>query len=306
MRILVLGAGGIGGYFGGRLAAAGVDTTFLVRERRAGMLAANGLVLKSELGDLAIPVQTVTTATAKPGYDAVILSCKAYDLDDAIESLRPAAPGALVIPLLNGMRHLDALDAAFGAEHVAGGVAAIGVTLDDDGTVRHFGKMQGYTHGARFPSQAGKCAALAEEMAKGGFAPRNSDTIMQDMWEKFVLICTAAGSACLMRGGLSAIAKTEHGISVVMELYGECAAAAQAAGHTPRPRHIEMFRGGLTGGGSPANVPSMLRDLRRGLRVEADHIVGDMLARALAAGHAAPMLRAAHTHLKVYEAERAG
>src|SRR5258705_3796818 len=99
MRILVLGAGGIGGYFGGGLAAAGVDTTFLVRERRAGVLAAKGLVLKSELGALAIPVQTVTTATAKPGYDAVILSCKAYDLDDAIESLRPAAPGALVIPL---------------------------------------------------------------------------------------------------------------------------------------------------------------------------------------------------------------
>ena len=305
MRILVLGAGGIGGYFGGRLAAAGVDTTFLVRERRAGVLAANGLVLKSELGDLALPVKTVTTATAKPGYDAVILSCKAYDLDDAIESLRPAAPGALIVPLLNGMKHLDALDAAFGADNVAGGVAAIGVTLDDDGTIRHFGKMQGYVHGARFPGQAATCAALAEELAKGGFAPRNSDTIMQDMWEKFVLICTAAGSACLMRGGLSSIGKTEHGAAVVMDMYGECAAAATAAGHAPRPRHVEMFRNGLTGG-TPANIPSMLRDLQRGLRVEADHIVGDMLARALAAGHAAPMLRAAHTHLKVYEASRAG
>lgn len=304
MRILVLGAGGIGGYFGGRLAAAGVDTTFLVRERRAAILARDGLRLRSELGDLDIPVQTVTAATARPGYDAVLLSCKAYDLDDAIESLRGAAAGALVVPLLNGIRHLDALDAAFGAENVAGGVAAIGVTLDDDGTVRHFGKMQGYTHGPRGAAQAARCAALAELLGRGGFAPRNSDTIMQDMWEKFVLICTAAGSACLMRGGLADIAKTPHGAGLVMELYGECSAAAAAAGHAPRPRHVEMFQNGLKGG-SPANVPSMLRDLRRGLRVEADHIVGDMLARALAAGHAAPLLRAAHTHLKVYEAGRA-
>ena len=127
---------------GGRLTAAGVDTTFLVRDRRAGVLAQNGLVIKSDLGDLTTPVRTITSATAAPGYDAILLSCKAYDLDDAIESIRPAAPGALIIPLLNGMRQLDALDAAFGATNVAGGVAAIFVTLDDDGTIRHFGKGQ--------------------------------------------------------------------------------------------------------------------------------------------------------------------
>jgi 2-dehydropantoate 2-reductase len=304
MRILVLGAGGIGGYFGGRLAAAGVDVTFLVRERRAEILARDGLVIRSEAGDLAIQVRTVTAATAKPGYDAILLSCKAYDLDDAIAALRPAAAGALIVPLLNGMRHLDALDAAFGAENVAGGVAAISVTLEDDGAIRHFGKNQSYTHGARFPAQAARCAALAEAMAKGGFPVRDSETIMQDMWEKFVLICSAAGSACLMRGSLSEIDATDHGASVMLDLYAECAAAAAAAGHAPRPRHLEMFKGGL-GGGTPANVPSMLRDLRRGFRVEADHIVGDMLARARAAGAAAPLLRAAFSHLQVYQNARA-
>jgi 2-dehydropantoate 2-reductase len=114
MRILVLGAGGIGGYFGGRLAAAGVDVTFLVRPRRAEQLARDGLVIKSPLGDLAIPVTTVTKETATPGYDAILLSCKAYDLADSIASIRAAAPGALIVPLLNGLLHLDALDAAFG------------------------------------------------------------------------------------------------------------------------------------------------------------------------------------------------
>ena len=303
MRILVLGAGGIGGYFGGRLAAAGLDVTFLVRDRRAEILARDGLRLTSELGDLAIQVKTVTRDTARPGYDAVLLSCKAYDLDDAIASLAPAAAGALIVPLLNGMRHLDALDAAFGAEHVAGGVAAIGVTLDDDGTIRHFGKGQSYTHGPRFPSQDASCAALAEAMAPGAYGARNSATIMQDMWEKFVFITTAAGTACLMRGAIGAIARTAEGTSVLNDMYDECAAVAAAAGHPPRPRHREFAAAGFADK-TNTNVPSMLRDLQRGLRVEADHLVGDMLARARALGHATPFLRAASAHLAVYQESR--
>ena len=303
MRILVLGAGGIGGYFGGRLAAAGLDVTFLVRDRRAEILARDGLRLTSELGDLAIQVKTVTRDTARPGYDAVLLSCKAYDLDDAIASLAPAAAGALIVPLLNGMRHLDALDAAFGAEHVAGGVAAIGVTLDDDGTIRHFGKGQSYTHGPRFPSQDASCAALAEAMAPGAYGARNSATIMQDMWEKFVFITTAAGTACLMRGAIGAIARTAEGTSVLNDMYDECAAVAAAAGHPPRPRHRAFAAAGFADK-TNTNVPSMLRDLQRGLRVEADHLVGDMLARARALGHAAPLLRAASAHLAVYQEGR--
>jgi 2-dehydropantoate 2-reductase len=305
MRILILGAGGIGGYFGGRLAAAGGDVTFLVRDRRAEILARDGLRIRSELGDLDLPVRTITAATAQPGYDAVILSCKAYDLDDAIAALRPAAPGALIVPLLNGMRHLDALDAAFGAENVCGGVAAIGVTLDDDGTVRHFGKAQSYTHGPRAPSQEARCAALADAMTPGGFAPRNSPTIMQDMWEKFVFITTAAGMACLMRGSIGAIARSAEGSALLIEMYEECAAVAEAAGYPPRPRHRDFARSGFTDK-TNGNVPSMLRDLQRGLRVEADHLVGDMLARARALGQAAPMLRAASAHLAVYQESRAG
>ena len=300
MRILVLGAGGIGGYFGGRLAAGGVDVTFLVREKREAALAASGLRIRSEMGDLELPVSTVTSATVGPGYDAILVSCKAYDLADAVESLRPAAPGALIVPLLNGIRHLDVLDAAFGAEAVCGGVAAIGVTLDDDGAIRHFGKGQSYSHGARVAGQAARCAALAGEMQKGGFAPRDSETIMQDMWEKFVFITTAAGTACLMRGAIGAIARTQEGSLVLMEMYGECAAVAEAAGFPPRARHAEFARTGFSDK-TNGNVPSMLRDLQRGFRVEAEHLVGDMLSRAKALGRPSPLLRAAYTHLQVYQ-----
>jgi 2-dehydropantoate 2-reductase len=301
MRILVLGAGGIGGYFGGRLAAAGVDVTFLVRPRRAEQLARDGLVIKSPLGDLAIPVTTVTKETATPGYDAILLSCKAYDLADSIASIRPSAPGALIVPLLNGLLHLDALDAAFGPDAVAGGVALIGITLDPDGTIRHLNTAQGFVFGERVASQRATCAALAEVLAKGGFAPRHSPEIMQDMWEKFVFLCSIAAMTCLMRGPVGAIARTQDGISVALDMLAECTAVATAAGYTPRDAARAFGEKSLTDTTSP-NGASMMRDLLQGNRVEADHIVGDMLARAKAAGLAAPMLRAAYAHLQVYQA----
>ncbi len=303
LRILVLGAGGIGGYFGGRLAAAGVDVTFLVRPRRAGQLARDGLVVKSPLGDLALPVKTVTREDAKPGYDAILLSCKAYDLDDAIESIRPAAAGALIVPLLNGMLHLDRLDAAFGAEAVTGGVAAIGVTLDPDGTVRHLTPGVGFILGERQPSQQARCAALAAELAKGGFAPKHSAAIIQDMWQKFVFLCSIAAMCCLMRGGVAKIARTEDGAGLMLEMLEDCAAVAAAAGYKPSDGFMASTRKALTDPNSP-NAPSMLRDLVAGNQVEAEHIVGDMLARSKQIGRNSVLLRAAYAHLQLYQASR--
>ncbi|MCW3473963.1 2-dehydropantoate 2-reductase [Limobrevibacterium gyesilva] len=304
MRILVLGAGGIGGYFGGRLAAAGVDVTFQVRPRRAEQIARDGLVIKSPLGDLQLPVKTVLRETAAPGYDAILLSCKAFDLDDAIESLRPAAPGALIVPLLNGMRHLDTLDAAFGAGNVAGGVAQIGVTLDADGTVRHLNRGQGFVFGERDAAQASRCAALAAVLAKGGFEPRHSHEILQDMWEKFVFLCSIAGMCCLMRSNIGAIARTADGISLMQEMLEDCAAVATAAGYAPRARFMEFSTKSVSDPTS-TGAASMLRDVQRGGKVEADHVVGDMLARAKAMGRNATLLRAAYAHLQAYQAARA-
>jgi 2-dehydropantoate 2-reductase len=303
MRILMLGAGGIGGYYGGRLAAAGADVTFLVRPRRAEQLARDGLVIKSPKGDLQLPVQTVTRDSVAPGYDVIVVSCKAYDLDDAIETIRPAAPGARIIPQLNGIRHLDRLDAEFGAASVVGGVAMIGVTLDPDGTVRHLARGDGFVFGERSAEQAAFCADLAPVIARGGFEDRHSHDIMQDMWEKFVFLSTSAALTTLMRGPIGRIASTQYGASVALEMLDEATAAATAAGYKPRPDRVAFSRKFLTDPASP-NTASMMRDMMRGGEVEVDHIVGDILARSIAAGHAAPMLRAAHTQLKVYQALR--
>lgn len=301
MRILILGAGGIGGYYGGRLAAAGVDVTFLVRPRRAAVLAEHGLVIKSPFGDLTQQVKTVTADTVRPGYDAIIISCKAFDLEDAIAAIRPAAEGALILPQLNGMAHLDRLDAEFGRDRVLGGVAHIAVTLDADGTVRHLNKLANFTFGARSPAAEAKCAALAVELGKGGFNARNSADIAQDMWEKWVFLCSLAAMCCLMRGRVNQIVgSSAAGAELMLEMIDDCAAAAAAAGHPPSEAHRDNTRKQLSDPNGQWEA-SMLRDVRGGHRVEADHVVGDMLARAVAAGRPATLLKAAYAHLKIYE-----
>jgi 2-dehydropantoate 2-reductase len=301
MRILVVGAGGIGGYFGGRMLAAGQDVTFLVRERRAGLLAQNGLVIRSPRGDLHYPAPpTVQAGAITAPFDAVVLSCKAFDLDSAIESFAPAVgPDTVILPLLNGMRHLDSLAARFGEAAVLGGQCAISTTLDPDGAVRQFGDMQALSLGARSGAATPNTVALAEALAPEN--GRLSEMILQEMWEKWVFITTIATSTSLLRaviGDVVAAGATE----IPLGLADECIAIATKAGFTPRPAAVERLRGMVSTAGSMLNA-SMARDIEGGLAVEADHVVGDLLSRANAG--AAPLLRVAYLHLKTYEARRA-
>ena len=149
MRILVVGAGAIGGYFGARLLAAGRDVTFLVRPRRAAQLAKTGLVVKSRKGDLALPSPpTVTAEAIEAPFDLVLVSCKAFDLAAAMESFAPAVgPATAILPLLNGMGHLDALAARFGKAAVMGGQCAISTVLDGEGRVLHLNELHLLTFG---------------------------------------------------------------------------------------------------------------------------------------------------------------
>ena len=302
MRILVLGAGGIGGYFGGRLAAAGADVTFLVRPRRAEQLAQNGLVLRSPLGDAQVPAKILLAKQAAPGWDAIVLACKSYDLDDAIATIRPAAPGALIIPQLNGMRHLEVLDAAFGADNVAGGMTQIAVTMEADGTIRHLNLPPIFRHGPRFPAQRTRSEQL-QAMAAGGSGFALSDNILLDMWQKWIFLCSVAAMNCLMRAPAGQIARTQDGAALMEDTIADCAAAAQAAGFAPSPKFLEDLGKRLTDPDSPL-AASMLRDVLAGKATEADHIVGDMLARARASGRPATVLRAAYCHLQAYAAQQ--
>lgn len=301
MRILVLGAGAVGGYFGGRLAEAGRDVTFLVRAPRAAALAENGLKVASPLGDFRVPVKATTADRVGGPYDLVLLTAKHYDLDAAIEAIRPGVgPHTAVLPLLNGLVHLDRLDAAFGPGRVLGGVAYVGAVLLPDGSIRHVNRMSGIAHGERGGGVSERTKAIEQEFSGTPVAAPANDNILREMWEKFMLIGAMAGMNCLMRGNVGEIVATEEGAGLMVEAIGEVAAIASASGFMPRPQARDRVQTMLTERGS-VNSASMRQDLEGGRRTEAEAIIGDLLRRAQRFGIPAPLLRTAWCHLQVHE-----
>src|SRR5256714_13879866 len=280
MRILVLGAGAAGGYFGGRLAEAGKDVTFLVRGARATVLNQHGLKVESALGDFQVPVNMATADRVGGPYDLVLLTAKHYDLDAAIDGIRPGVgPQTAVLPLLNGLVHLERLDAAFGPGHVLGGVAYVGAVLLPDGSIRHVNPMSGIAFGERDGGVTERAKAIEQQFANTPVAAPANDNILQEMWEKFVMMGAMAGMNCLMRGNVGEIVATAEGEALMVEALRECQAVAEAAGFALRPQSRERVQALLTERGS-VNSASMRQDLQAGRRTEADAIVGGMLPRA--------------------------
>lgn len=310
MRTLIVGAGATGGYYGARLAEAGADVTFLVRPARAAKLAADGLNVRSPLGDLHLPDPPTVTADrlVEAGrFDLILLSCKAYDLDSAISDLAPAVGAdTAILPVLNGMSHLDALDARFGAERVLGGSCAIAATVAPDGAIRHMSELCSITYGERDGSRSARIEAVDAMMRGLKFQPRLSDVILQEMWEKWVFLATLAGATTLMRAAVGDIVAASEGTALIEALHAECTIVAASSGFEPRAIVAERARAQLTAAGSTFTA-SMLRDIESKGRIEADHVIGDLIARGqrLAPEVSFPVLTAVYTGLKAYEARRA-
>jgi 2-dehydropantoate 2-reductase len=304
MRILVVGAGGIGGYFGGRLLEAGRDVTFLVRPRRALELARTGLSIRSPLGDVTMPAPPTVTAERLAGpFDLVLLSCKAYDLEGAMDSVAPAVGAdSAILPLLNGMAHLDLLEARFGARHVLGGQCLISTMLDPDGRILHLNDTHLLSFGERDGSRSARTEAIASALSGARFEARLSEAIVQDMWEKWVFIATSAGITSLMRATVGDIVAADAA-GLATALLDECSAIAARHGHAPREPSLQRSRTMLTAAGSRLTA-SMLRDIERGAPIEAWHIVGDLLRRGGDKTDHSPLLRIVYAHLKAYEARR--
>lgn len=305
MRILVVGAGAIGGYFGGRLLQAGRDVTFLVRPKRASELAGTGLVIKSTGGDVTLRnPPTVLAERIGEKFDVVLLSCKAFDLDDAIKSFAPGVgPNTSIIPLLNGMRHLDELDRKFGTERVLGGLCAIAVTLNEARAVVQLAPMQSLHFGERDGRKSERVRAISEIFVSGNFGAAASEHILEDMWEKWVFLASLAASTSLMRTSVGNILAAPGGKDFLLGVLDECGAIATAEGYPPDGPSFQRTRGLLTTEGS-AMTASMFRDIKAGLPVEADHVIGDLVSRADAAKIPVQRLRIAYTHLKAYEKQR--
>jgi 2-dehydropantoate 2-reductase len=305
MKILVVGAGAVGGYFGGRLLNAGRDVAFLVRPRRAGELAKHGLIIRSPVGDFHRPSPpTVLQENLAQPFDLVVLSCKAFDLEGAITSFAKAVgPKTAILPLLNGMRHIDRLVERFGPEHVLGGQCAISATLGAEGAIVHLNDWHAMSFGELDGSKSSRIEAIAAALLNAGFDARLADNIRQEMWEKWVFIATAAGITCLMRASVGEYVAA-GGADLALKLFDECASISATHGFPLRGPALERGRAALTAAGSPIKA-SMLRDIEAGNRVEGDQILGDLLRRA-AKPDAFSLLRVATVHVKSYEQGRKG
>lgn len=307
MRFLIVGAGAVGGYFGGRLIEAGQDVTFLVRPRRAAELAGSGLIIRSHYGDIDISKPKTILAeklSSDQAYDVVLLSTKAYDLENAMTSFSAAVgPGTAILPLLNGMKHLDVLIQRFGPERVLGGQCVIAATLNQNHEIVHLNESHDLSFGERDGSLTSRVENIAAAMSKTRFQSRLSRSILGEMWSKWVFITTGAGITCLMRSAVGDIVAA-GGSDLTLTLLDECAAVADKEGFPVSAASLERSRKMLTQAGSSLTA-SMLRDIEHGSRIEADHIVGDMLARGQKHGLTTGRLQVAYVHLKSYEARRA-
>jgi 2-dehydropantoate 2-reductase len=304
MRILVLGAGAIGGYYGGRRVVRGADVTFLVRPKRKAQLDARGLVVRSALGDIERPVKTLLAEEVREPFDIVLLSSKSYDLDAAMAAIAPAmGPESAVLPLLNGINHIDMLKARFGAGRVLGGACYIGATLDAQGEVRHGGDMQMLVYGELTGERSRRTAALEAALASTKIKATLSDDIVQKLWEKVVLLASLAAATTLTRGSVGEIMEAPSGEDFVLAALAECQSVAAAEGHAATPEALAHARKLLTARGS-SFAASMMRDMLAGGPTEGDHIIGDLVRRAGKHGLAVPILKVALANLEVHEARR--
>ena len=310
MRILILGAGGIGGYFGGRLVESGADVTFLVRPERAKRLKENGLVIKSPAGDAELQVATIAAGESARKFDVVLVTCKAYDLASAEDAIEPhIEAGALALPIMNGMAHNDRLRERLGHGRVVGGICQCSTTVNAFGEIEHLNAAARLVFGA-FADQPNHLEIdpvlddFLAVTAQAKFTSRRADPIDQSLWDKWVMLATLAGMTTLMRASVGEIMATKGGAELMAEFLEESIAVATEAEYPPAPDYLKSIKALLFDRNSNFTA-SMLRDMEAGGPIEGDHVIGDMYRRARDAGLDAHLLRVAYCHLQAYEAHRA-
>jgi 2-dehydropantoate 2-reductase len=310
MRFLILGAGALGGFFGSRLIKGGADVTFLVRPGRAAQLQRDGLVVNGQDGDVFREhVKIVRQGEIDGSYDVVLLTCKAYDLDSAMAAIAPTlGDESVILPVLNGMRHIDVLSGRFGRSHVLGGLTVINAALLADGTIQQsqvrvnlnvIGELDGRA--------SGRCNAIKAALDKGGIPIQIADNILAMMWAKFHGFAAIAAVATLTRSRAGAISRSVTGASLVSAVLDECARVVTAEGYPPAPPPAPDTAAIVRGLFAPPDStygPSMLIDMEDGRATEGEHTIGDLVHRAARRRISVPILTAALCNLQAYEINR--
>jgi 2-dehydropantoate 2-reductase len=301
LRILIVGAGAVGGYFGGRLAQAGRDVTFLVRPSRAKQLSQDGLRIISPHGDAVLSPKLIDADKIDAPYDTIFLSVKAYALEAAMNDFAAAVgPETMIFPVLNGMRHIDILTKRFGEHAVVGGVCLVAAEIDHQGRIVQLADFQRLVYGERNGESTPRLKALDVTLQGAGFDARLSPEIMQAMWEKWVQLASLGAITCLMRGTIGEIVAAPGGAELSIDVLNESVAVATACGQKPSEKVLSRHAAAMTAPGSLL-TSSMYRDLRNGAPVEADQILGDFIERGSASGVTTPLLKAAFVNLRVYQ-----
>jgi 2-dehydropantoate 2-reductase len=303
MSILIAGAGATGGYFGGRLAQAGRDVTFLVTERRAEVLSRRGLRIVGPGGTEIITPRLVTPDSVGAAADTVFVAVKAAALEDVIKEIGPAVgPGTTIVPILNGMRHMASLNKAFGRRRVLGGVALVATQLDDNGDIQQLNDDVSLAIGGQDREPTAAAERTARELSGAGFPVVVSDDIVAAMWSKWAFIAAGGALTCLLRGAVGEIMAAGGG-DVARAIIEETNSIAGAAGYPIPDGQRRQTTQVLTAAGSPF-TSSMYRDLQQGRPVEVETVLGDLIAEGRKANLPTPLLEAAAVALRVYAARR--
>ena len=302
MKILILGAGGVGGYFGAKLLRAGADVTFVLRDKRRGLIQEHGLSVETPKESFTVFPKCVTSDELVPEYDLIMLAPKAYDLDDALASLAGASSKGAILPLLNGLNHIVLLDQRFGKQRVMGGVAHIAAMLTGTGVVRQLNELHSLTVGHRHADHEELAREFMALCAKADFDSHYSDNIEQALWDKWVFLATLASMTTLCQGSVGEIVATPYGADLTRKVYAECCAIADRCAYPISQPTRDKALAMLTASGS-AFTASMLRDLKSGQRTEHDHILGEMVRRGIEQGVSCDLVAMAYTHLAVNSAK---
>jgi 2-dehydropantoate 2-reductase len=301
MHTLVVGAGAVGGYFGARLAQAGRDVTFLVRARRAEEIKSKGLQILSPHGDLTLYPETLTSEKLTKPYDLILLAVKSYTLSGAMNDFAPAVgPETMILPALNGMRHIDLLIARFGKKAVLGGVCLVATEIDPEGRIQQLSGFQSIRYGELDGQSTERLRRVDETLGGAGFNASSSNQIMQDMWRKWVQLATLGSVTCLLRGNIGEVAAVPGGADISVAALRECSGIASACGYPQSDAFLEQQTVQLTTQGSQL-ASSMYRDFKKAAPVEVDTILGDLLERGQKHGLTTPILQAAFVCLSIYQ-----
>ncbi len=276
MKILVLGAGAVGGYFGGRMAEAGMDVTFLVREKRQKKLEKSGLIIKSPKGDFVTSPKLVNIDNVDSIYDVILFTNKAYDLDEILQSPFPVKDGSIIIPLLNGYAHMEQLRNKFPNARLFGGIAHIFSTLNKEGEIHHFNDIHSLTVGHLSKADETDGRIFFHSCSSANFSIKYSDDIITDLWHKWVFITTVAGATTLFNATIGEIASTEHGIAFITDLHDECINIAKSEKIQVSDDDLAQQRRFLSDKKSTWSS-SMRRDMVNKSKIECAHIFLELI-----------------------------